>query len=60
MGALFGGLALLVPHLSPRLAYSLAAILIAGGWAMVFLFECVAYERQEKAQGSARKTQSQP
>jgi len=60
MGALFGGLALLVPHLSPRLAYGLAAILISAGWAMVFLFESVAYERQEKAQGSARKTQSQP
>jgi UDP-GlcNAc:undecaprenyl-phosphate/decaprenyl-phosphate GlcNAc-1-phosphate transferase len=47
-GALFGILALLVPHLSPQAAYVLAGMLIAAGLVAVFLFESAPYERQEK------------
>jgi UDP-GlcNAc:undecaprenyl-phosphate GlcNAc-1-phosphate transferase len=51
-GALFGSLALLVPHLPPRSSYLLAAILIAAGLAAVLFLESVPYERQAKSQKS--------
>jgi UDP-GlcNAc:undecaprenyl-phosphate GlcNAc-1-phosphate transferase len=50
LGALFGGLALLVPHLSLRSAYLLAGVLLAAGLGAVFLLESVDYERQQKLQ----------
>jgi UDP-GlcNAc:undecaprenyl-phosphate/decaprenyl-phosphate GlcNAc-1-phosphate transferase len=59
LGALFGSLALLVPHLSLRSAYSLAGILVAAGLRVVFLLESVVYERQEKLQKSLPRPELQ-
>ncbi len=52
LGAVFGGLAILVPHLSSAAAYTLAAILAVAGLIGVFLLERAPYERQTKQPAS--------
>jgi UDP-GlcNAc:undecaprenyl-phosphate GlcNAc-1-phosphate transferase len=59
LGAGFGSLALLVPHLSPQSAYWLAGILVAAGLGAVFLLESVAYERQEPLKESLSRPEPQ-
>jgi UDP-GlcNAc:undecaprenyl-phosphate/decaprenyl-phosphate GlcNAc-1-phosphate transferase len=56
LGALYGALALLAPHLAPMAAYALAGILVAGGLVAVFFLESVPYERQMKI----KKSEPQP
>lgn len=48
VGGIFGGLAILVPHLSTGSAYALAGILLAAGLSAVFSLERAPYERQPK------------
>jgi UDP-GlcNAc:undecaprenyl-phosphate/decaprenyl-phosphate GlcNAc-1-phosphate transferase len=56
LGALYGALALLVPHLPPVAACALTGILVAGGLGAVFFLESVPYERQMKI----KKSEPQP
>jgi hypothetical protein len=55
LGALYGTLALLVPHLPRVAAYAMAGILVAGGLGAVFFLESVPYERQMKIKKSEPK-----
>ncbi len=59
LGALFGTLALLIPHLSPRSAYVLSGILLTAGLVAVFFLESVPYERQVKLQKPSPQPQPQ-
>jgi UDP-GlcNAc:undecaprenyl-phosphate GlcNAc-1-phosphate transferase len=53
LAAACGGLALLVPRLSPAAAYTLAGVLVAGLLIAVLLLEGAPYERQVKLQKSS-------
>jgi UDP-GlcNAc:undecaprenyl-phosphate GlcNAc-1-phosphate transferase len=53
LGALCGGLALIVPSLAPGTAYMLGGILLACGLIAVLLLESAPYERQIKLQKSS-------
>jgi UDP-GlcNAc:undecaprenyl-phosphate/decaprenyl-phosphate GlcNAc-1-phosphate transferase len=53
LAALFGGLGVLVPRVSPGTAYVIAAILLVGGLVAVLLLESAPYERQAKLHKSA-------
>ena len=48
LAAVFGGLALIVPHLSHKVAYLLAGIVAVFGLIAVAVLESVPYERQAK------------
>jgi len=48
LAGLYGILALLIPHLSPGMAYLLAGVLVVFGLVAVFFLESVPYERQVK------------
>ena len=48
LGALLGGLAILVPHLRPAAAYALAAVVAVAGLIAVALLERAPFERQVK------------
>jgi UDP-GlcNAc:undecaprenyl-phosphate GlcNAc-1-phosphate transferase len=52
LAALYGTLALIVPRLSPAMAYSVAGILIVLGFAAILLLENAPYERQSKTPNS--------
>jgi UDP-GlcNAc:undecaprenyl-phosphate/decaprenyl-phosphate GlcNAc-1-phosphate transferase len=52
LAALFGGLGVFVPRVSPVTAYSLAGILVVGGLIAILLLEGAPYERQVKLQRS--------
>jgi len=53
LAVLCGGLALMVPYLSPGVAYVLAGSLTASGLIAVLLLEGAPYERQVKLQKSS-------
>jgi UDP-GlcNAc:undecaprenyl-phosphate/decaprenyl-phosphate GlcNAc-1-phosphate transferase len=48
LGAVLGGLAILVPHLQPAMAYALAAAIALAGLIAIALLERAPYERQVK------------
>ena len=53
LAAVFGGLAILVPRISPGAAYAVAAILAIGGLIAILLLEGAPYERQMKLERSS-------